>query len=357
VKRYLPFLCGVAVFFLTVLNSRNILSPASAQVSGGEVSLATLQSSDTTYGTRVRSVSNNSEVAEFSYLPQSLPPSATNVIDPFQAMIRPITRTLQGATMVNGASLEGIQIARGSFGSVLGTELANSTQSAPQLPFILDGVTVAITQLFPRNNIACRIAFISPTRVNFIVPNGIATGNSLPFSVNNNGVVSTGTINIVDAAPGIFTADGSGTGMPSAYCLSKFPGFPDIYSDLPCAASTSNFVSILILLGTGWRNAPGTQVKINGMTLTPIYSGPEAGGPVRDQINVQLPSNLLGVTDADLSVVALGTNIESRKVKISFQGIPTNLILLEGDAGVDCLTKVPGMPHVYSESPCTVSNG
>jgi uncharacterized protein (TIGR03437 family) len=179
----------------------------------------------------------------------------------------------------------------------------------------------------------------------------------VPFSVNNNGVRSAGTIKLVDASPGIFTADGSGTGMPSALCLSKFAGLADIYSEPPCAASGNSLVSILILFGTGWRNAPGTQVKINGATLTPFYSGVEGGGSLRDQINLVVPSDLVGLTNTDLWVVTSGNNIESNRVKVSFQDISTMLSILEGSAGVECISKTPGMPDTHSEPPCAVSNG
>jgi uncharacterized protein (TIGR03437 family) len=294
-------------------------------------------------------LSTNGDIVSFSYLTQSLLPNAQNVLGLFQRIVRPVTRSSPGARVVNGASLDPAQVARGSLSTVLGNELANSTPTVPaSAPFIVDGVSASV------DGIAARITFVSPGRVNFVVPDVIANGNSVPFSVNNNGVQSAGTIKIVDSAPGVFSVDGSGTGTPSGTCLSKFQGFPDLYYDPPCVASNANVASILFFFGTGWRNAPSTQVKINGTTLTPVYSGPASAGDRRDQINLVVPSNLAGLTDADLSVVASGTNLESNKLRVSFQDISTDLLLLDANK---CLTKRPGLPDVYTDPPCTVSNG
>jgi uncharacterized protein (TIGR03437 family) len=294
-------------------------------------------------------LSTNGDIVSFSYLTQSLLPNAQNVLGLFQRIVRPVTRSSPGARVVNGASLDPAQVARGSLSTVLGNELANSTPTVPaSAPFIVDGVSASV------DGIAARITFVSPRQVNFIVPDVIANGNSVPFSVNNNGVQSAGTIKIVDSAPGIFSVDGSGTGTPSGRCLSKFQGFADISYDPPCLASNANVASILFFFGTGWRNAPSTQVKINGTTLTPVYSGPASAGDRRDQINLVVPSNLAGMTDADLSVVASGTNLESNKLKVTFQDVSTELRLLDANK---CLTKRPGMPDEYTDPPCTVSNG
>jgi uncharacterized protein (TIGR03437 family) len=350
---------GTFITFNSSLNLATNNSDGSKEIFRYEISNASLrqltftQPSSVFPDQRLNSTSSllsaNGDIVSFNYLTQSLLPNAQNVMGLFQLIVRPVTRTSPGARVVNGASLDPAQVARGSLSSVLGNELANSTPSVPgSAPFIVDGVSVSV------GGIAARLTFVSPGRVNFVVPDVIANGNAVPFSVNNNGVQSAGTIKVVDAAPGIFSIDGSGAGMPSGMCLSKFQGFDDMYYDPPCLASGANLVSILFFFGTGWRNAPSTQVKINGMTLTPLYSGSATGGDRRDQINVVLPSNLAGLTDADLSVVASGSNLESNKLKVSFQNISTDLLLLDSNK---CLTKRPGMPDEYTEPPCTVSNG
>jgi uncharacterized protein (TIGR03437 family) len=297
------------------------------------------------------SVTGDRTVA-FNYESRSFLPNAPNAYSPFQVAIRPVTRGAGGATIVNSASLSGPQVARGSLSTVFGSELANSTLNAPStFPYLVDGVSVKI------GNIAAQIISISPTRIDFIMPQGIANGTGLPFTINNNGVQSTGTINVVDSSPGIFTVSGDGTGPPVAGCLTKLPDGTDIYYDPPCLVSGDNVTSILYGLGTGWRNATGDiQVKINDRLLDPVYSGPEGGGGLRDQFNLIIPSDLAGVTNADLSLVVRNTSIESNRTNISFVALRIN-DNGAGGAAASCLVKTPGMPDVYTTPPCQVSNG
>jgi uncharacterized protein (TIGR03437 family) len=292
----------------------------------------------------------------FNYNAQSfLPTNATNVVDLFQVMIRPVTRVAGGATIVNSASIVPTQVGRGSLSTIFGNELANSplVASSPY-PYILNGVSVKVSR------IAAQITFISPTQINFIMPQGIANGIGLPFTINNNGVQSNGTINVVDSSPGIFTLSANGAGAPQARCLSKLQDGTDMYYDPPCIVSNGNITTVLFAFGTGWRNSTaGLQVKINDRTLDAVYNGREGGGD-RDQFNLVIPTDLAPVTDADLSVVTRDTSIESNRTKISFLGAPTSLTVNDNGAGgaaADCLIKTPGMPDVYTSPPCQVSNG
>jgi uncharacterized protein (TIGR03437 family) len=304
-------------------------------------------------------ISNLSPIGDrtisFHYSVQSFLPNATNIIDPFQVVIRPVIRNAGGATILNSASFVPTQVARGSLNTVFGSELANSTLPLSGQSYIQDGVTVKV------NNIAALLTRLSPTQVGFVMPQGIANGVGLPFTVNNNGVQSTGTINVVDASPGIFTVSGDGTGVPVARCLSKLMTGENVYYDLPCVPSNDNMTSILFAFGTGWRNGTGNlQVKVNDRTLDAIYSGRQGGGVLMDQFNVVIPADLAGVTNAALSVVAPSTTIESNMTNISFVGPPTTITIESdgaGGAAVDCLIKTPGVPDQYTPPPCQVSNG
>ncbi len=295
-------------------------------------------------------LTENGDMVSFNYLTQSLQPNAQNVMGLFQMIIRPITSPNNVGTAIgNAASFNTNQIARGSLAISLGTQIAGAVSPA-SLPFVLNGVSVRVGQ------VAARIASIVDGRVTFLMPNEIATG-VIDYSINDNGVQHTGNVVIVDAAPGIYTIDGGGTGDSTAYCYSIYRNGTDGYSDLPCAASNNDATNFLVIVGTGWRNSPGgTQVKINGTTLNSSYSG-ATGLLTQDQINVILPSYLAGLQNAELSVVIPGSGLESNRVPISFQGTPTSPTILEGNDGVDCVSSRLGQPDTYSEPPCVVSNG
>jgi uncharacterized protein (TIGR03437 family) len=85
--------------------------------------------------------------------------------------------------------------------SLYGTKLANSTQSAKSLPLPLtfDGVSVTV------NGLPAPLWFISPGQINLQIPYETALGSALVV-VNNNGQVSSYTIQVTPTAPGIFGA-------------------------------------------------------------------------------------------------------------------------------------------------------
>ena len=121
---------------------------------------------------------------------------------------------VSGATTITGAqnaaSFKPV-FAPGMLMSLYGTKLANSTQQAKALPLplSLDSVTVGI------NGVPAPLWFVSPGQVNLQIPYETALGNALVV-VNNNGQVSSYTIQIAPTAPGIFNNAAAITPVSSA---------------------------------------------------------------------------------------------------------------------------------------------
>jgi uncharacterized protein (TIGR03437 family) len=246
----------------------------------------------------------------------------------FQTIVRPVTTVnSQAATAVNAASYETPSdtttlpiVARGSTVAIFGTQLANALVSATSadLPLELGGVNVTVA------GIPARLIFVSPSQINFQMPQGVTIGTSVNFTVYNNGVLSLGKARIEDIAPGIFTASVTGTGPAAALCL-DVTGTGDMavatYSVPPCAVSTDEVQRYLVIFGTGWRNGTVGNVTVQvqkdtatAVTLTPVYAGiqPDFQLAGLDQINVQLPKDLATGT-LKLSVVGgTVTTITSR---------------------------------------------
>lgn len=262
-------------------------------------------------------INDTGNLATFSYTAALIQPNAALVVDLFQSLVRPVTSVnSQEAKISNGASFDATQVGRGSIGALFGTQLANSTQSAPStnLPYELNGVTVTV------GGTAGRLIFVSPGQINFVLPQNIANGDTVSFTINNNGVQSAGKVKIVDSSPGIFsvTSDGKGTAVAQCGAVSA-DGMSFLFTSQPCSVGNESQANFLIIYGTGWRNSGSTQVKIGDQTLTPAFTGAQADFLGLDQINVALTKELAGKTDLDLSVVIpLATPIESNKLKVSF---------------------------------------
>lgn len=259
-------------------------------------------------------------LATFSLDASQVAPRAAAIAEPFQALIRPVTATnATEAKLANAASFDGTQVARGSIAAAFGTQLANGTTSSPtaSLPYLLSGVSVNV------DGVAAGLIFVSAGQINFVVPPAIANGDSVAFTINNNGVLSSGKAKIVDAAPGVFSINGSGKGVSSAQCGRVSPdGLGFNITAPPCSVGNESQADLLVIYGTGWRNGSGTQVKIGDQTLTPSYAGAQPDFQGLDQINVVLTKELADKKDLEITVTIPGTTaIDSNKTTTSFLAI------------------------------------
>jgi uncharacterized protein (TIGR03437 family) len=101
----------------------------------------------------------------------------------------------------NAASWKPV-VSPGSWMSILGTNLAFSTQQAQFLPqpTTFNGVTVYIDGLL------CRVNYTSPTQINVVVPFGVKPGDSTITVQTPNGSAS-GKIKVEAVAPALFIRD------------------------------------------------------------------------------------------------------------------------------------------------------
>jgi len=272
-------------------------------------------------------VDNSGGAVTFSFLANRFAPNAAAVDDLFQAVVRPVTANSSvESKLANAASFDNVQIARGSLAAAFGAQLSNATAGAPSvnLPFDLGGVTVTV------NGLAARLAFVSPGQVNLVLPLVVANGDSVDFTINNNGVLSTGKVKIVDASPGVFTTTSDGKGATAAQCGRVSPdGKAFLVTLPPCSVGNESQANVLTIYGTGWRNASGVQVKIGDQTLTPTFSGAQPEFPGLDQINVNLTKALADKADLDVSVtIPTATTTESNKSKTSFLPFQESITVL-----------------------------
>ncbi len=113
------------------------------------------------------------------------------------------TPVIQG--VANGASFQHVY-SPGMTLSVFGTELAPSVAAASSLPLPVSTVGVAATV----NNVAAPLYYVSQGQLNIQIPYSTAVNQPATLRVNNNGQIAIYQLNIVQAAPGIFTDASSG---------------------------------------------------------------------------------------------------------------------------------------------------
>jgi uncharacterized protein (TIGR03437 family) len=244
-------------------------------------------------------------------------------------------------TTVSAASYENVAVTSGSLVSAFGTKLATTTatatdidQSTPaiDLPTNLSGTTVQVNGQF------AGLLFISPTQVNYLIPNGLATGTATVKITAGDGTESTGTVEIVQVSPAIFTLNANGAGVLAAEVVRVNANGSLVRETLAQRDPVTNqMVTKPIDLGpegervfleiylTGVRGAADADadgnlkenvwVLVGGQSLTPSFAGRQPFFAGLDQVNVELPRSLLRTGKINLSIHArTGTCLTCRSI-------------------------------------------
>jgi uncharacterized protein (TIGR03437 family) len=207
-----------------------------------------------------------------------------------------------GASVTVSAASYQVDTAVESIGAMFGTRLAVQIASAGSIPL----PTLLAGTMILADGISAPLFFVSPGQVNYQIPQGLPPGGVVTIvTVAGDGTVSQGQSRVLAEAPGIFTANTSGSGGPAA--LWTLDGTN--YSSVTNADGTLRAIpagAYLVLFVTGIRHAPdpnatdgngvaeSVHVILGGVTATPLFAGPQGEFVGLDQINLQIPANLAG---------------------------------------------------------------
>jgi uncharacterized protein (TIGR03437 family) len=231
--------------------------------------------------------------------------------------------TVQSAAAPSGA------ISPGSIASLYGTNLASGTGQATSqpLPTTLSGTTLSIKDSSGAT-LAAPLLYVSPTQINFVVPDTTATGTA--SFVPSGGQAASASVQSV--APAFFSADGTGTGVAAATAIRTQAANPALQSAIPvyqCGSGGCTAVPMSLgvdtpiyvtFYGTGIRNRSSLNnvtVTINGISVPVTYAGPTPGFTGLDQINAGLVLSLRGA--GVINVAATVDGAKSNTVTIAVQ--------------------------------------
>jgi len=207
--------------------------------------------------------------------------------------------------------------------SVFGADLSGATATATTqpLPTQLKGTSVAVTDSSGATR-AARLFFVSPGQINFVVPAGTRPGTVNVLVLGPEGTVATGEVAVTSVAPGIFTANQNGQGVPAAIALRvaagnvqtfepvvALDGVQNRYLPRPIDLGPETDRVSLILFGTGLRgraSLDAVQIDVGGMALQAQFAGAQPEFAGLDQINVELPRSLLGRGEVTVGVTVGG---------------------------------------------------
>ncbi|MDX2041838.1 MAG: PQQ-dependent sugar dehydrogenase [Acidobacteriota bacterium] len=241
--------------------------------------------------------------------------------------------TATTATSVSAANFRS-PLARESISAVFGTDLAVVTlpNSGGTLPTNLGGTQISVTDSAGTSR-AAQLFFVSPTQANYLIPAGTGSGTATVTITNWSGALSRGTVQINPVAPGLFTANSSGRGVPAAVAerilangsrstvpVAAFDATQNQFVPVPIDLGTAADSVFLAAFGTGFRfrSALTAVTAIIGGTPAEVsYAGPQNDFVGLDQANVRIPFSLAGRGEVDvvLTVDGVQANIVRINVK------------------------------------------
>jgi uncharacterized protein (TIGR03437 family) len=199
---------------------------------------------------------------------------------------------------------------------------AHEFQRRPPLPVELSGVSVTVA------GAASGLYFVSPDRINFVVPTGLASSTTAaPVVINNNGALIRTLLLLNFAQPDIFTTTNGAGGRAAALnvtnnCISPTGEPFAVTTSRPtggvCTATQMETVATkLLFMVTGVRGvtSPATVTVRIGTTdivgtadpnTSPIAIG-SSNTPGFDQITVTLPASLAGAGDVPVIITVAST--------------------------------------------------
>jgi uncharacterized protein (TIGR03437 family) len=172
----------------------------------------------------------------------------------------------------------------------------------------------------------------SPSQINMIIPTATALGVATVTVKPPSGPTFSKSITITRVAPGLFAANGGGTGPAAAQIIRVHAADQSqtVESVVAQDATGKQWVATpivfgsdslyLVLYGTGIRNRSANanvMCSIGSKVLPVLFSGAQGGFAGLDQVNVALPNTLQGA--GTVSVVVSADGQSSNAVTLVFQ--------------------------------------
>ena len=249
----------------------------------------------------------------------------------FDGFVAKVVDNLEIATANAASFIGGSPVAPGSIAAIFGRALADRTVVATEqpLPSELGGVRVSVTDSAGFDRTAA-LFFVSPAQINIETPPGSRPGLARVTVFRNNRVAAEGVVRIRNAAPGLFAANANGRGVAAGFVVQQHsPSGPTLRIPLfttpasgrslprPITLGGELSTSVLVLFGTGIREANIVTAFIDGEQAQVLFAGAQEEFAGLDQVNVLLERSLAGRGLVEVVVFADGRQSNAVEIFIN----------------------------------------
>lgn len=257
-----------------------------------------------------------------------------SVFDPVQnSVTNRLSYLIAGAgALVSAASYTTGQMAPEQIVSLFGQRLATASAVATTtpLPTSLAGTTVRIRDSAGAERLA-PLFFVSAGQINYLIPLGTMLGPATATIVASDGRITITSFEVSAVAPGLFSVDASGKGLPAGLALrqrgtqqlfeplSRFDTVTRAFVAVPIDLGPATDQVFLVLYGTGIRqrsNLAAVTCSVGGVIVTAQFAGAQGGLVGLDQVNVPLPRTLAGRGEIEVVLTVDGKSANALKVQL-----------------------------------------
>ena len=189
-------------------------------------------------------------------------------------------------------------------------------------PKNLAGVTVAV------NSRPARVYYVSPAQVNFQIPEDTEAGAAEVTVRNHDGYESRSVVQIVNAAPGVFTERGDGTG--AAVALDALTQLRAPFDPVDHAGN----LRTLVIFATGVARARTLSVSLGGRDAPVEAVVHSAELPGLDEVHVRLRHSLAGAGAVSCVLTADGRLSNAATIQFTGTRRPARVTLTPGAAAL-----------------------
>jgi uncharacterized protein (TIGR03437 family) len=173
--------------------------------------------------------------------------------------------------------------------------------------------------------------YLSSSQINFVVPDLTALGSILFSIQTQTGGVIWQTASAASVEPGIFAENGNGNGVAAAEAVRIAANNAQTALTVFNCPAIGNCVAVpidlglptdrvaLVLYGTGIRGRSslnGVVCTVGGIGAQVLYAGAQTQYPGLDQVNILLPTALIGAGAVDVKVVVDGKSANVVNIQI-----------------------------------------
>ncbi len=250
-------------------------------------------------------------------------------------VVAEITPTIGTAsvTATSAANYLPQNLAADSLGSLFGINLATEAKAAESLPLptTLVGSSVFIKDILGNEHLA-KMLYASPTQINFQMPPNLPAGAATIYAVFNGNIHSSGTINLTNINPGIFSAEATGSGLAAAVVqrvkstgeqtyenIVRYDTTMNRWVAIPVDVSNPNEQVFLAIFGTGIRSRSSlanVSATVGNSNVEVLYAGDQGFYAGVDQVNIRLPRSLSGGGEIPIAVNVDGVAANTIKINI-----------------------------------------